>query len=231
MNYYSLISSMLKTTISTLPTGLYAVYKAESNANDSKGTYNGTAQGGLTYVSGVSGNQFQFNSGNSEILLPDNFRFLDSGINEFSIKFDIYPTNVSTAQGVITNFFQTSVYYGYMIWLYNNVITLSRYNGTTNAYALSSTTLTANTQYNIVFTRKNGSTKCYINGILVSSDTDTNSIVYDTTHYTKIGSRRSFPVVTDWFINTGTKIDEVYFYTKELTQSEVTELQTKYYPF
>ena len=44
---------------------LYAVYKAESNANDSLGTYNGTAQAGLTYSAGKSGNAFVFNGTNA----------------------------------------------------------------------------------------------------------------------------------------------------------------------
>ena len=54
---------------STLLTNLYAVYKAENNANDSLGTYNGTAQGGLTYTTGKSGNAFVFNGVNADILL------------------------------------------------------------------------------------------------------------------------------------------------------------------
>ncbi len=57
---------------STLNESLYAVYKAESNANDSFGSNNGTAQGGLAYVSGKSGNAFQFNGTNAYVDLPNN---------------------------------------------------------------------------------------------------------------------------------------------------------------
>ena len=56
----------------TLNNGLYAVYKAESNANDSLGTYNGTAVGGLTYSGGKSGNAFLFNGTNSFVSLNNN---------------------------------------------------------------------------------------------------------------------------------------------------------------
>ena len=51
---------------------LYAAYKAESNANDELGTYNGTANGGLTYGTGVDGNSFAFNGTNAYVSLPTN---------------------------------------------------------------------------------------------------------------------------------------------------------------
>lgn len=233
MYYYRLISSMLKAVISTLGTGLYAVYKAENNANDSLGNYNGTASGGLTYTTGVNGNCFQFNGTTAMVSMSNNtFKFLDSGVNEFSIKLDLYTSDVNSAQGIFTNLYQLAgpAYYGWMIWLYNGQITLSRYNGTGTAYALSSTTLSINTQYKIVFTRKYGETKCYVNGTLVASDTDTHTISYDTIHYPRIGARKSTGSAEDWFCSNLLKLDEIYVYNRVLTSTEVTSLQTKYYP-
>ncbi len=230
--YYSLISSMLKTTVSTLLTSLYAVYKGESNANDSLGTYNGTPQGGLTFTTGKSGNAFTFNGTSAEIALADNFKFTGG---EFSVSFWVYPTDVTNAQGVVTNFQQTSfftVYWGWKIWLYNGKITFTKGNGTTTPYSLDSNTLSINTWYHVTFTRSdsNNRTRCYINGSLVSSDTDTHTISYYITHYPRIGSRKSYDT-TDLFMKSGSKIDELNFHNREITQAEVTELQTKYYPF
>jgi len=55
---------------STLLNNLFAVYKAESNANDSLGVYNGTANGGVTYSAGKSGNAFTFNGTTAYVSLP-----------------------------------------------------------------------------------------------------------------------------------------------------------------
>jgi hypothetical protein len=225
-------ASVTPAAASTLNTGIYAVYKAENNANDSLGLRNGTPYGGLTYSTGKSGNAFTFNGTSAEVALSDNFRFTGG---EFSVSFWVYPTDVTNAQGVVTNFYQTNfftIYWGWLIWLYNGKITFSRCNGTTTPYSLDSNTLSINTWYHVTFTRSNSNnrTRCYINGSLVSSDTDTHTISYDTAHYPRIGSRNSYGT-TDLFMKSGSKIDEVYFHNREITQAEVTELQTKYYPY
>ena len=114
MYYYRLISSMLKATVNSLLTGLYAVYKAESNslaslttslyavykaesnANDSLGTYNGSAIGGVTYTTGKSGNAFTLNGTTSNVQLPDNSL---NFTGDFSISIWINPTSVSGFSG------------------------------------------------------------------------------------------------------------------------------------
>lgn len=222
--------------ISTLLTSLYAVYKAESNANDSLGNYNGTASGGLTYTSGKSGNCFVANGSNAEITFSDVFKFSDSSTNAFSFSFWCnFSENGVVPQSIFSNFWQTSVYYGYMIWYYNNVVTFSRYNGTTTPIVISSGTLTTSTWYNITITRKDGSTKMYINGSLVASDTSTTSIVYTTTHYPRMLSRKTDAGAPNWFLASGSKVDEVNIWNKELTSTEVTELYNagtgKFYPY
>ena len=69
---HGIVSSSGGLSPSTLLTNLYAVYKAENNANDSLGIYNGTAQGGLTYTAGKSGDAFLGNNVNGYIALPTN---------------------------------------------------------------------------------------------------------------------------------------------------------------
>ena len=238
MYYYRLISSMLKAVISTLGTSLYAVYKAENNANDSLGNYNGIASGGVGYTTGKSGNAWYFNGANGYITLPDNFKLSDSGANAFSISLWCYMTDTTSAgHGLFTNFMQNAgVYYGWMLWYYQNNLYFSRYDGTSTGNTLTYTSIPMNAWYNIVVTRKNGSTKLYVNNVLVASDTSTNNTAYLTTHYPLLGARQSYITPNyDWFLEATSKIDEVSLWNKELTSTGVTDLYNagagKFYPY
>ena len=166
---------MLKATVSTLLTGLYAVYKAESNANDSLGVYNGTPNGGLGYGAGISGNAVTFNSVNAYFSLPNSFKLSDSGSNAYSISLWVYLTDVTNlGHGLFTNFMQNAGNgWGWMLWYYQRKVYFTRRDGTSTSYDIISPTIALNSWYNIVATRKNGSTKLYINGSLVASDTST----------------------------------------------------------
>lgn len=236
---HGIISSSGGLPPSTLLTNLYAVYKAENNANDSLGVYNGTAQGGLTYSSGKSGNAFTFNGTNSYVSLPNNFKLSDSGSNAFSISVWCYMTDTTgLAHGLFTNFMQNaSNGWGWMLWYYQSKVYFTRRDGTSTSYDIvTPTTISLNTWHNIVATRKNGATKLYIDGTLIASDTSTVSIVYTTTHYPLIGARQSYTTpYYDWFLEGTTKVDEVNIWNKELTSTEVTELYNsgtgKFYPF
>ncbi len=241
MYYYKLISSMLKAPISTLLTGLYAVYKGESNANDSyTGGYNGTAYGGITYTTGKSGNAFTFNgTSNTYIKLPDVFKLSDSGSDAYSISLWGYLINTGQPTGLFTNFMQNdpgTILNGWMIWHSGERIRFNRCDGTsTSASALVTSVVGMNSWNHIVLTRKNGSTKLYVNNVLLASDTSTVNTVYTTTHKPLLGARNSYnPDYYDWFSGNGAKIDEVNVWTKELTATEVTELYNsgtgKFYP-
>ena len=88
---------------STLLDNLVSVYKAESNANDSLGAYNGTAIGGLTYTGGKSGNAFQFNGTNSYVSIPNTTAHLDF-TGDFSISFWVnYNTTAASVEAFFSN--------------------------------------------------------------------------------------------------------------------------------
>jgi hypothetical protein len=84
---------------------------------------------------------------------------------------------------------------------------------------------------NIVATRKESTrSNLYVNGILKASNTSTLNPVYSLTNQTPASGSlyivNSSGVVQNnsVFAPNGTKIDEVNVWTKELTQSEITEL-------
>ena len=233
MYYYRLISSMLKAVISTLGTGLYAVYKAESNANDSLGTYNGTAVGGLTYTAGKSGDAFNFNGTTSYVNLPTS----SLQLTIFSINFWLYnPGN--TSKTIAANFGNDGQNKGWYLDLTNGpTIRFVAFNNGTNIISLNAT---GNSGYlnrwsMATLTINGTSVKMYLDGSLVNSGTMSNTINYTTTTYPLIGGYRVNNGAVSGILANNTRLDELNVWGKELTSTEVTELYNtgtgKFYPY
>jgi hypothetical protein len=240
---------MLKATVSTLLTGLYAVYKGESNANDSLGAYNGTVQGGLTYGTGKSGNAFVGNGTTGYVKLPTGA--FNSLTGDFSVSGWVSLRSGYTGSDtevIFNNMSATSWLNapgGFWFILFGDLIQVrigdkSSGVGVILSYTLGVQMPSANAFVHFVATRKAGTrTRIYYNGNLLTSDTNTINPVYYTTGVNtttpSIGSVQ-FPngVQSDYFLPNGSKIDEVNVWNKELTATEVTELYNsgagKFYP-
>lgn len=242
-NHGIVSSSTLQTT---LLTNLYAAYKAESNANNSLGTYNGTAQGGLTYTAGKSGNAFTFNGINSFVKYPVDSMSFDG---DFSISTWVnIPSGYTGLNKIdlLTNITMPNWYNspkGFWLRTEGTSLYFSLSNGTTSEGVVWNDTtgsiIKNNSGWiNIVATRKSSTrSNLYVNGVLKASNPITLDPTYSLTNQTPSSGAlyivNSAGVVQNNsdFAPNGTKIDELNVYTKELTQSEITELQTKFYPF
>jgi hypothetical protein len=210
--------------------------------NDALNTYNGTAQGGLTYGVGKVGTAFVFNGTTAAVRLPDNS--LNSLTGDFSISNWVYlpPTYLGTGGATV-----------YMLWnvtaptwannlkgialriTSNTIVGFTIWDGVSSASVSfndnTATYLKNNSWVHITATRK-GSTgsKLYLNGVLVSSNTSTMNPVYSSTFQTpNIGNLRTTNssgtvLINNDFAFNGTKIDGLSVWSKELTQSEITEL-------
>lgn len=218
---------------STLNTDLFAVYKAESNANDSLGVYNGTAQGGLTYTTGKSGNAFTGNGTNAFVSMVNNsFNFT----GDYSISVWLSISRADVNQEIFSNADLVSgVDKGYRLSFrgVTNFIRFSIYGASAVNLDTPISAIPLNTWTNIVLTRKASTgSKIYINGTLSASNTSTINPSYTGTFAPCIGVYKSTttPSTLNYLAN-GSKIDEVELWNKELTQAEVTELQTKFYPY
>lgn len=229
--------------ISSLLTGLYAVYKGESNANDSLGTYNGTAQGGLTYSAGKSGNAFTFNGTNAYVSLPDDsLNFTSAFSHSFWVKSSDttnYTIILGNIQGARSPY---SFAHGYQFWLSAGKVQVDFRDGTTTLNpTLTSSGSVANGSWNhvaITFNPLNLVTgsKIYINGSLdISGVTPAlgSANLYSSPMKACIGARNiSGSAITN--LSSGTSLDESYFWTKELTATEATDLYNsgtgKFYP-
>ena len=218
---------------SPLLTNLYAVYEAENNANDSLGVYNGTAQGGLTYTAGKSGNAFTFNGTNAYVSLPNNSL---NFTGDFSVSLWLYRVSPGNYM-LFNNWYNGATPYGWYIYMTNGTLSVLLGNGTSSAICNfnSSYSLAPNYWYLITLTKKSTSAKLYLNGILDNSAALSSSIAYTTTHYPSIGAAKYDTNLPIYHMENGSKIDEVNIWNKELTTTEITELYNsgsgKFYPY
>lgn len=218
---------------SSLPTSLHAVYKGESNANDSLATYNGTAQGGLTYSAGKSGNAFVFNGTNAYVSLSNNM--FNSFTGDFSVSFWYNPSVLSGTKDILSSFTEyLTNYYGFQISALTNNFIIYICDGTLSYVSLQSVAGTAvvGNFSHVVITRKSSTgTKIYINGTLNASNTSTINTVFAPTNYNALGATKSSSSASNYANGT---LDEVNTWLKELTSTEVTELYNagtgKFYP-
>ena len=235
MSYYNLISSMLKATISSLLTGLYAVYKAESNANDSLATYNGTAQGGLTYSTGKSGNSFQFNGTNAYVALPDNSLNL---VGQISVSFwwyvditndQVFVGNRQKNIGLINHGWQLRYNSGAIIFRIMNLTTDTE-------WTASSIPISANTWVHIVAIKNSSSDfKLYVNNFELNMIGGASAEpAYLSNQKCTIGNVWTGSAF-DSYMKSGSKIDELNIWNKALSTTERTELYNagagKFHPF
>lgn len=230
----------MKRNNSTLYTNLYAVYRAESNANDSLAAYNGTAQGGLTYGAGKNNNAFVFNGTNAYVSLPNNSL---NFTGDFSVSLWYYCQLTSNQMTLINSHdYNGSTQSGWVLNVKGSTseMIFEVYQGGASSksrYSINFNTSTYNNQWvNVVLTRKASTqTKIYVNGTVVTG-TYLNGLATDNPSYgitcnVEIGADYRTGDGLQNICISGAKIDEVYIHNKELTQTEVTTLQTKYYPF
>lgn len=222
---------------------LYAVYKAESNANDSLGTYNGIAQGGLTYTTGKSGNAFTFNGSNAYVSLPDNSLNSLNGSFSVSAWFKTASSIQNTENYILNNCSANSWFNnpnGFMLYQYGNKIYFYIFNNT-NTYTVNAVnyTFSTNTWYHITATKLvNGNMTIYLNGTSVGTTVTTVNPSYLATISKPCIGALNIPSKTpsvDYYAQNGFQIDELNIWSKELSSTEVTDLYNagsgKFYPY
>jgi hypothetical protein len=214
--------------LNSLNTGLFGVYNGDNNANDSFGTNNGTAVGGLTYTTGKINNAFQFNGTNAQVNLANNS--LNSLADTFSVSCWVYFNTISGGQCVLSNFNTSGGVYGFTIFLSaSQGLALSRFNGSTEDY-LNIGAIGTGQWYHCVVTRKPNATKVYLN-TTSASNTSSLTTAYNSSCNVSIGTRPDGV----WRFGNGALIDALTIWNKELTATEVLNLYNsgngKQYPY
>ena len=226
----SISAKVMAQVPSYVPTsGLVGWYPFTGNANDEStlGT-NGTVNAAVLINDRFSSanNAYYFNGVNSNIDLG-----INSSINSISNAFSIsYWINPETNGGVLIANYSSQGVPVSSVWRINSAFNAS---GNVCFSYLQSTTwqglttnpliLNLNTWYHCVYTRSGSTANIYINGVLVSSNTSlANGNLSNPTSpaaTTKFGY--NFPSSTDYYKG---QMDDVGFWNRVLTQSEITAL-------
>lgn len=217
-------------TLSTLNNGLFAVYNAENNTNDSFGSNNGTAQGGLTYTTGKINQSFLGNGTNAYVSLPvDQYNFT----SDFTISAWINANTTSGNQMIFSNLmYNGGSRKGYILSTIGDKIEAWLVNQPTySQYIVSSTSITSATWYNVCLVRQTGNLFLYVNNTLWASDLTPITLGYVSTS-PSIGAYTNGLPISRYFNG---KIDAVTLWNRALTTTELTELYNagngKQYPF
>jgi hypothetical protein len=245
LHYSGLMDSVVtwnKVISSTEVTQLYnngngGEYPFSSNLmvspNNKFGMDNGTLVN-ATLTTGKIGNAFQFDGIDDYVALPNNSL---NFTGDFSVSAWIYVGNVSGEKYIISNSNGNAlnINFGWVFGLFDNKLSFGSYANTTYTFWTSTNSIVANTWYHVLVTKKTSqSPKFYINGVLSNNtypfqnaSTESTNPVYSSATYPNIKSS-----IGTYMYNNGSnsygywigKLDALNVWTKELTQSEVTEL-------
>jgi len=235
----SVVSNTLSSSTNTtswLGENIVSAYKL-GNGIDSKNEYNGTVGSSVTFSSGKDGNGANFiQNVNSKITIPyySAFTFND-GVNDLSFSVSAWVKLTTT-----TNYFVFSKGVSSRLYELSGTPTtllfrLSSNGNISNRIEVSASfTPVINTWYHITCTyngnKLNTGMNLYVNGVL-------QSVTRSNFGSTYLGlSTASEPVYLGHFnpfsgYNLEGMMDELYFFKTELSQSQVTSLQTNNYPF
>jgi len=214
-------------------TNLYAVYKAESNTNDSLGVYNGTAVGGVTYTAGINGNAFNLNGTTGLISLPNGA--LSSLGTSFSYNLWVYIDQYNGSICTILNTYTDSGgNRGFYTRIGSQALQTYAFNssGTAIINGAGGGSIPILTWKMVTITFDGSNVRSYVNGSIVDTTAYSGTIAYGATTYPSFGALHYNAATYAYFVQG--KIDEVYVYTKKLSNAEITELYNagtgKFYP-
>ena len=202
----------------TTPIALYQL----DNLNDTCGSWsNATNVGGATFTSGKFGNALTLNGSSQWLELLDIWTYS----NNFSCSVWVYIHSFTS--GGLTNYPMVLGFWGsgsYAWFIELNAASTPEFNAYMYGPALrvgSTSTLTLNTWYHIVFTTSSTEgKKFYLNGVLEEHHADTQDATTTTAGGNWIGQSTSL-WANDAFDG---QIDQLRFYNSVLTQTQITEL-------
>lgn len=215
---------------STLLTGLTASYSLNGNANKNVGTYDGTATN-VTYGTGdISGQCGVFNGtakvsilNSSDFNLSNNdwahfIRFKRSTINSRQVLFGkSNPAGQTSLISIWLEFDSSNFLTFYIVKSDLNFVTL-----------VSSSAVTDTNWHTVTIIRNSGTVTMYLDATQVATDnTLSSSLINNPTGFLSIGAAGDFGSL----LFNGNLQDFHIWNGRYLTSSEITELQTKRYPF
>lgn len=203
----------------TVPTtGLYGHWKFEQNANDSFGSYNGTATD-VTYVAGVDGYAASFNGTSSRIALGNVIK----PTNALTVSFWMKDGGQTAEKNIINTSTYDNGWRGWRLTRYNNQVAGVFLSSDSNDLDVTyGTNLSDDTWRHIVFTWDGITAYVYINNVRNNGWTWSETISYADTHNLMFGANQSGGNVFDG------EIDELRIYNVALDASGVEQLYREF---
>lgn len=195
-----------------------------ASPGDAVSTNHGTLNGGLTYTTGKVGNGFLFNGTNSYVSFPTNSW---NSLVGTDLTISLWVNLSSTAnQTLISNMSTPSinVWNGWEIRIVSGQPIFYSWNNSGTGQGVVGSTLTTNTWYNIVATKRGTSYKIYINGSLYTSSVGTGDAIVNGTFYPNIGHLQYSSSYHGLYTTNGSIIDGVNLWSRELSLTEVSAL-------
>lgn len=220
----SLVNPYIIAPATNLLSGLFAYYPLDSNANDLKNGYNGTATA-ISYVSGGINNEASFNGTSSKISIPNQtaFNFTD-GTNDkpFTISFTYVQNPVNDLTAFIIS--KNNTVLQWEIIFISRKLSIICGNSTSNIRMDSVSQLVTGTRYKVTITydgfKLASGFKIYFNNVNKSGTTYTNGT------YTGMVSNTDEVTIGKWLPNAqyiqGT-LDDICFWNRVLNSAEITE--------
>ncbi len=220
MNYYRLISTMSSGGANPLWDGLLAYYTADNTPNDALGTKNLTLVNGATYATGIINSGFSLDGINDYVNFTGNLGVT----NDLSISLWVNPTILLGTKPCMQSLNFRTFANGSLNIYFNVNKVVYQMKGTNGSFynQTSITSLTQGNWYNIIISYNNTTKKAdmYINGV---KDTSSQIMTFTTCNALDLNNGYDFGMrQTSVFLIGG--IDEIAFFNRQLTSTEVTEL-------
>jgi len=201
---------------------------------DSFGTNHG-ALVNATYGTGISGNAFQFNGTSAYVSFPTNSW---NSLVGTDLTISLWVKFASTGnQTLISNMSApgVNIWNGWEIRISSGQPIFYSWNNTGNTNGVIGSSVTTNTWYHIVATKRGNSYKIYMNGSLTSTGSGTGNAIVNASFYPNIGHLQYSSSFHANYTTNGTLIDAVNLWNREITADEVTQLYNSgtgaQYPF
>jgi hypothetical protein len=207
---------------STLSSGLVSWWRAEGNANDDAGPNGGSAQNGVTYVTGpMGGRAFEFNGTSADVLIPTSttLNVTSSGLTiAFWIKVQSWPSQSTL---VINKWVNGQEDKSIII---NANGTISFYLASAAAPLMSATALTPNVWHHVAAVYNGTDQNIYIDGQFDASDVVSGGVLNSTGSLTFAhnAARGAAEATSNTFF--AGDLDEIRWYSRGLSGPEVSEL-------
>lgn len=215
---------------STLLTGLRAGWKMDeisgTQVNDVLTTYTGTTNATVNQT-GKFGRAYSYSSASSQITTCG-IDVGDLGTNDFSYSCWIYvPTLQSAYNGFIEE--QGTVSFYSCVDVDNYIRSVITFDGSTYIHITSNSSITAGNWINVIMTYdRSGNGTMYVDGV-AQTDVEVVSSGVTVDIVSNLDWRIGRGGTSTWYFNGS--IDDVYLWTKVLTQAEIDDIQTGAYPW